>query len=214
MTTGAARLSVADDILRKLRPEIFRFEKENRNNPYLSVTAEEELERVFEIFEEDTDIFVYNSFTETLFDIFLMHLSILKIASCNSTSNIYTKSPNITTLINQYFHRLKSKEHSAMFSALEDIMCINSKIPLTLEEDMTHPPEEGIENAMNLEKCLIFVMDTTASMANEIYTAKKIILDFVKNEEKIGTAGCYILVPFNDIGNNSVKSKFVIILYL
>ena len=51
-------------------------------------------------------------------------------------------------------------------------------------------------------QCLAFVIDTTGSMAGEIASAKRIILDFLRSEEEIGEEGCYILVPFNDVGPN------------
>ena len=50
------------------------------------------------------------------------------------------------------------------------------------------------------EECLIFVVDTTGSMGSEIASTRRILLEFVKIEEHIGTWGCYMLVPFNDIG--------------
>ena len=49
-------------------------------------------------------------------------------------------------------------------------------------------------------QCLAFVVDTTGSMVDEIDTAKRIILDFLRSEQEIGVEGCYILVPFNDVG--------------
>lgn len=48
--------------------------------------------------------------------------------------------------------------------------------------------------------CLAFVVDTTGSMIGEINTTKRIILNFLRSEEVIGVDGCYILVPFNDVG--------------
>ena len=52
-------------------------------------------------------------------------------------------------------------------------------------------------------QCLAFVIDTTGSMESAISDAKKIILDFVRSEEEIGFWGCYMLVPFNDVGPDS-----------
>ena len=61
--------------------------------------------------------------------------------------------------------------------------------------------------------CLAFVIDTTASMRRQIDTAKRIILDFFRSEQEIGVDGCYILVPFNDVGLNHKivpeESKFL-----
>ena len=61
--------------------------------------------------------------------------------------------------------------------------------------------------------CLAFVIDTTASMRRQIDTAKRIILDFFRSEQEIGVDGCYILVPFNDVGLNHEivpeESKFL-----
>ena len=48
-------------------------------------------------------------------------------------------------------------------------------------------------------QCLAFVIDTTESMEEEIDTAKRIILDFLRSEQDIGIEGRYILVPFNDV---------------
>ena len=52
------------------------------------------------------------------------------------------------------------------------------------------------------EECLAFAIDTTGSMRDQIGAAKEIILNFVRSEEEIGTLGCYVLVPFNDVGPN------------
>lgn len=48
--------------------------------------------------------------------------------------------------------------------------------------------------------CLAFVIDTTGSMYEEIDTTKRIIWNFVRSVEDIGAYGCYMLVPFNDVG--------------
>lgn len=50
------------------------------------------------------------------------------------------------------------------------------------------------------EQCIAFVIDTTGSMSEEISDAKRIIQDFLRHEEELGELGCYILVPFNDVG--------------
>ena len=52
-------------------------------------------------------------------------------------------------------------------------------------------------------QCLAFVIDTTGSMETKISAAKKIILEFVRSEEDVGEWGCYMLVPFNDVGPDS-----------
>ena len=49
-------------------------------------------------------------------------------------------------------------------------------------------------------QCLAFVIDTTGSMREEISGARNIIKEFVCAEEYVGFAGCYLLVPFNDVG--------------
>ena len=49
-------------------------------------------------------------------------------------------------------------------------------------------------------QCLAFVIDTTGSMSEEIYSAQHIIKEFVRAEEDLGEPGCYLLVPFNDVG--------------
>ena len=65
------------------------------------------------------------------------------------------------------------------------------------DEDVLRP----ILGFSNLEsQCLAFVIDTTGSMSEEIEAARNIILNFVRSEEQIGVRGCYVLVPFNDIG--------------
>ncbi len=48
--------------------------------------------------------------------------------------------------------------------------------------------------------CLAFVIDTTGSMATTIAGAIATIKEFVGAEEDLGFAGCYLLVPFNDVG--------------
>lgn len=64
-------------------------------------------------------------------------------------------------------------------------------------------------------QCLAFVIDTTGSMSQEVNTAKRVILDFVRSEQEIGVDGCYILVPFNDVGPDdkivAEQSKFSLI---
>ena len=61
-------------------------------------------------------------------------------------------------------------------------------------------------------QCLAFVIDTTGSMSEEVNTAKRVILDFIRSEQEIGVDGCYILVPFNDVGPDheivAEQSKF------
>ncbi len=57
-------------------------------------------------------------------------------------------------------------------------------------------------------QCLAFVIDTTGSMSSVINGAKDIILEFVRAEEDLNFAGCYLLVPFNDVGVPD-KSKLV-----
>ena len=52
----------------------------------------------------------------------------------------------------------------------------------------------------NSSECLIFVVDTTGSMRHEIELTRRILLEFMKIEEAIGQWGCYMLVPFNDVG--------------
>ena len=72
----------------------------------------------------------------------------------------------------------------------------------------------------NEDECLIFVVDTTGSMASEIASTKRILLEFVKIEERIGAWGCYMLVPFNDIGPdhlivaNASKNYYITCMYV
>ena len=49
-------------------------------------------------------------------------------------------------------------------------------------------------------QCLAFVIDTTGSMGQRIAGAKKILKDFIKAEEDLNFTGCYLLVPYNDVG--------------
>ncbi len=49
-------------------------------------------------------------------------------------------------------------------------------------------------------QCLAFVVDTTGSMRDVIKGTKEIILDFIRAEDDLNIAGCYLLVPFNDVG--------------
>ena len=72
-----------------------------------------------------------------------------------------------------------------------------------------------------VEQWLAFVIDTTGRMWEEIESAKRIILDFLRSEEEIGVYGCYMLVPLNDVGPNheivheqSKSTNFVIINFL
>ena len=50
--------------------------------------------------------------------------------------------------------------------------------------------------------CLAFIIDTTGSMWEEIESAKRIVQEFIAAEEDFGSTGCYMLVPFNDVGPN------------
>ena len=64
-------------------------------------------------------------------------------------------------------------------------------------------PDDVVKSILGFnteEECLALAIDTTGSMSGEIDVAKEIILNFLKSEEEIGIAGCYVLVPFNDIG--------------
>ncbi len=65
-------------------------------------------------------------------------------------------------------------------------------------------PDQHIEPILGFVdwevQCLAFVVDTTGSMGGTISGAKEIILEFVRAEEDLNFAGCYLLVPFNDFG--------------
>lgn len=54
-------------------------------------------------------------------------------------------------------------------------------------------------------ECLAFVVDTTGSMKDEIEVTKRVIKDFLVAEEELG---CYMLVPFNDVESDPVRSEF------
>ncbi len=59
--------------------------------------------------------------------------------------------------------------------------------------------DQGVEDI--IAPCLAFVVDTTGSMSEEIDAVKRIILEFVHAEKEFATSeGCYMLVPFNDVG--------------
>ena len=64
--------------------------------------------------------------------------------------------------------------------------------------------------------CLAFVVDTTGSMGAEISHVRTVIQHFIQSEENNITL-CYVLVPFNDYGYESVanfsKSKNISLLY-
>ena len=65
-------------------------------------------------------------------------------------------------------------------------------------------PEDVLKPILGFVKdelqCLAFVVDTTASMSDDIAAAQIIIRSFIKHEENL-TDGCYILMPFNDVGD-------------
>ena len=48
--------------------------------------------------------------------------------------------------------------------------------------------------------CLAFIIDTTGSMGSEIGAAKRIVREFIAAENFGDDIGCYMLVPFNDVG--------------
>ena len=49
-------------------------------------------------------------------------------------------------------------------------------------------------------ECLAFVVDTTGSMKDEIQFAAEIIKSFIGTEGLLNEVGCYMFVPFNDVG--------------
>ncbi|XP_064399465.1 CUB and sushi domain-containing protein 3-like isoform X2 [Halichondria panicea] len=66
-----------------------------------------------------------------------------------------------------------------------------------LDPDQHMKPMLGFDDRI---QCLAFVIDTTGSMSSEIAGAKKILTDFIRAEENLNILGCYLLVPFNDVG--------------
>jgi len=66
-------------------------------------------------------------------------------------------------------------------------------------------PVFGLDAVSIFYPCVAFVIDTTGSMAEEIEDARNIMLEFVRNEGD--AAGCYILVPFNDVDNDVTRSE-------
>ena len=56
-------------------------------------------------------------------------------------------------------------------------------------------------------QCLAFVVDTTASMSEEIAAAQEIIRSFIRSEEELNEVGCYILMPFNDMNDEIADSE-------
>jgi len=69
-------------------------------------------------------------------------------------------------------------------------------------------PVFGLDAVAAYYPCVAFVIDTTGSMAGEIADVKNVLLEFVRNERD--SAGCYILVPFNDVDNDVTKSEYII----
>ena len=73
-------------------------------------------------------------------------------------------------------------------------------------------PILGFTDAV-LPQCLAFVIDTTGSMSKQIAGAKNILLDFIRAEENLNITGCYLLVPFNDVGPDNAhvpdESKYI-----
>lgn len=98
-----------------------------------------------------------------------------------------------------------TKTDWSMFRVCDFWACFEVDPVLT---DILFPSDDN-----NHFPCLAFVIDTTASMRRQIDTAKRIILDFFRSEQEIGVDGCYILVPFNDVGPNHEivpeESKFL-----
>ena len=56
-------------------------------------------------------------------------------------------------------------------------------------------------------QCLAFVVDTTASMSDEIAAAQAVIRSFIRSEEELNVVGCYILMPFNDVNDTIEDSE-------
>lgn len=77
-------------------------------------------------------------------------------------------------------------------------------------------PLLGFASDVSRSQCLAFVIDTTGSMVEEIATAQNIVREFIASEERIGETGCYILVPFNDVGPDTAlvpeRSKEILLL--
>ena len=61
--------------------------------------------------------------------------------------------------------------------------------------------------AERLLQCLAFVVDTTASMSDEIAAAQAVIRSFIRSEEELNVVGCYILMPFNDVNDTIEDSE-------
>ena len=74
-------------------------------------------------------------------------------------------------------------------------------------------PILGFDNQI---QCLAFVIDTTGSMSSEIADAQKILTDFIQAEENLNDVGCYLLMPFNDVGPDNAHvpdaSKYICLL--
>ena len=65
----------------------------------------------------------------------------------------------------------------------------------------------GFGNSMQGLPCIGFVVDTTTSMAAEIASARRVILEFIKSQAD--STNCYVLVEFNDYGQVSdTRSKY------
>ena len=58
--------------------------------------------------------------------------------------------------------------------------------------------------------CIAFAVDTTGSMGNEIASARRVILEFMKTQAN--STLCYMLVPFNDHGVGHPMSEYFCVL--
>ena len=64
-------------------------------------------------------------------------------------------------------------------------------------------PIFGFSSLAAQGRCLAFIIDTTGSMADEIAAITTVITEFLRSEETINELRCYVLVPFNDRGNEA-----------
>ncbi len=80
----------------------------------------------------------------------------------------------------------------------------NGKIDCTCHFFGCLDPDQHIKPILGFDdwriQCLAFVIDTTGSMSKQIAGAKKVLTDFIRAEEDLNDVGCYLLVPFNDVG--------------
>ena len=84
----------------------------------------------------------------------------------------------------------------------DEIVCV-CEFFACMDPEQDLKPMLGMYDTKDGPPCLVLVVDTTGSMADEIEAAKEVIHNFLRSEED--KPACYALLPFNDLSND----KFV-----